>query len=55
MVIESAQSWSALLLDLKALGLSIPPKLAIRDGALDFWKALEEVWPQTRQQRCLGT
>jgi len=49
---ESAQSWGELLLDLKALGLSIPPKLAIGDGALGFWKALEEVWPQTRHQRC---
>jgi transposase-like protein len=49
---ESAQSWGELLSDLKARGLSIPPKLAIGDGALGFWKALEEVWPQTRQQRC---
>jgi putative transposase len=49
---ESAQSWSELLLDLKARGLSIPPKLAVGDGALGFWKALEEVWPQTRHQRC---
>src|SRR3990167_10057552 len=49
---ESAQSWGELLLDLKARGLSIPPKLAIGDGALGFWKALEEVWPQTRIQRC---
>ncbi len=38
--------------DLKDRGLSIPPKLAIGDGALGFWKALEEVWPQTRHQRC---
>ena len=49
---ESAQSWGELLLDLKARGLSIPPKLAIGDGALGFWKALQEVWPQTRHQRC---
>lgn len=49
---ESAQSWGELLADLKARGLSIPPKLAIGDGALGFWKALEEVWPQTRHQRC---
>jgi putative transposase len=49
---ESAQSWGELLLDLKARGLSIPPKLAIGDGALGFWKALEKVWPQTNQQRC---
>jgi putative transposase len=49
---ESAQSWGELLLDLKARGLSIPPKLVIGDGALGFWKALEEVWAQTRHQRC---
>ncbi len=49
---ESAQSWGELLADLKARGLSIPPKLAIGDGALGFWKALEEFWPQTRHQRC---
>ena len=49
---ESAQSWGELLLGLKARGLSIPPKLAIGDGALGFWKALEKVWPQTSQQRC---
>jgi putative transposase len=33
-------------------GLAIPPELAIGDGALGFWKALHEVWPGTRQQRC---
>jgi transposase-like protein len=49
---ESSQSWGELLLDLKARGLSIPPKLAIGDGALGFWNALEKVWPQTSQQRC---
>jgi putative transposase len=49
---ESAQSWRELLLDLKRRGLSIGPKLAVADGALGFWQALEEVWPQTRGQRC---
>jgi transposase-like protein len=49
---ESAQSWRELMLDLKARGLSIPPKLAIGDGALGFWKALEEVGPKTSQKRC---
>ena len=49
---ESAQSWRELLLDLRARGLSISPKLAIGDGAMGFWKALEEVFPQTRHQRC---
>ena len=49
---ESAQSWRDLLLDLKRRGLSIAPELAIADGALGFWKALAEVWPKTREQRC---
>ena len=49
---ESAQSWRELLLDLKRRGLSIGPKLAVADGALGFWQAVEEVWPQTRGQRC---
>mgnify|MGYP006437379545 FL=1 len=49
---ESTQSWSELLLDLKARGLSVPPKLAIGDGAMGFWSALEKVWPQTHHQRC---
>jgi transposase-like protein len=49
---ESAQSWRELLLDLKRRGLSIGPELAIADGALGFWQAVEEVWPQTRGQRC---
>jgi putative transposase len=49
---ESAQSWRELLVDLKARGLSIAPELATGDGALGFWKALEEVSPTTRHQRC---
>ena len=44
---ESTQSWRELLLDLKAKGLAVPPKLAIGDGAMGFWSALEEIWPQT--------
>jgi len=48
---ESAQSWRELLVDLKARGLE-PPALAIGDGALGFWAALEEVYPTTRRQRC---
>jgi len=48
----SAQSWRDLLLDLKRRGLSIAPELAVADGALGFWKALAEVWPKTREQRC---
>ena len=49
---ESAQSWRELLVGLKARGLAIAPELAIGDGALGFWKALEEVFPTTRHQRC---
>jgi putative transposase len=49
---ESAQSWHELLVDLKARGLVIAPQLATGDGALGFWKALEEVCPTTRHQRC---
>ena len=49
---ESAQSWKELLLDVKARGLDVDPKLATGDGALGFWKALREVWPATREQRC---
>jgi transposase-like protein len=49
---ESAQSWRELLVDLKARGLVIAPELATGDGALGFWKALEEVCPATRHQRC---
>lgn len=49
---ESALSWKELLLDLKRRGLALAPELAIADGALGFWKAIEEVWPKTRGQRC---
>ncbi len=49
---ESAQSWKELLVDLKARGLSIAPEVAIGDGVLGFWKALEETFPSTRRQRC---
>ena len=43
---------ASLLLDLKRRGLAIAPELAVADGALGFWKALGEVWPKTREQRC---
>jgi len=49
---ESAQSWKELLVGLKARGLSIAPEVAIGDGALGFWKALDETLPATRHQRC---
>jgi putative transposase len=49
---ESEQSWKELLLDVKSRGLEIDPKLAIGDGALGFWKALPQVYPTTKVQRC---
>jgi transposase-like protein len=49
---ESEQSWRQLLLDCKQRGLTIEPKLATGDGALGFWKALRQVYPATREQRC---
>jgi len=49
---ESAQSWRELLVDIKARGLSVPPEIAVGDGAMGFWKALDEVFPDTRHQRC---
>jgi transposase-like protein len=49
---ESEQSWKTLLLDVKARGLVTAPKLATGDGALGFWKALAQVFPTTREQRC---
>ncbi len=49
---ESAQSWRELLVDLKARRLSIAPEIAVGDGALGFWKALDEIFPSTRHQRC---
>ena len=49
---ESKLSWKEVLLDLKARGLAEPPLLAVGDGALGFWSALEETMPACRQQRC---
>lgn len=49
---ESAQSWRELLVDIKARGLGVPPEIAVGDGAMGFWKALDEVFPSTRHQRC---
>jgi len=49
---ESAQDWRELLLDLQNRGLAVAPELAVADGALGFWKALGELWPTTREQRC---
>jgi putative transposase len=49
---EKSQSWKELLLDLKRRVLAVGPELAVADGALGFWQAIEEVWPKTRGQRC---
>ncbi len=48
---ESTQSWLEVLLRLKSRGMNVP-ELAIGDGAMGFWAALEEVYGDTRQQRC---
>ncbi len=48
---ESAESWRTLLRDLKRRGLRAP-LLAIGDGALGFWAAVRDVWPETAEQRC---
>jgi putative transposase len=49
---ESEQSWKELLLDVQARGLTVAPQLAIGDGALGFWKAMRQVWPEVKEQRC---
>jgi len=49
---ESAQSWRELLVEAKSRGLTIAPGLAVGDGGLGFWKALDEVFPATQHQRC---
>lgn len=48
---ESTEAWKSVLRDLKARGLP-PPQLAIADGAMGFWRALGELYPQTEGQRC---
>ncbi len=49
---ESKQSWLELLLDCQHRGLKTAASLAVGDGALGFWAAIEEFWPTTRHQRC---
>src|SRR5215470_19629524 len=49
---ESTQSWTELLVDLQRRGLTLAPKLATGDGAMGFWVALRQVYPETREQRC---
>jgi putative transposase len=48
---ESTQSWREVLLSLKSRGMNAP-KLAIGDGAMGFWAAMDEVFPTSSQQRC---
>ena len=48
---ESADSWAELLRDCKRRGMRAPV-LAVGDGALGFWKAIRDVFPETREQRC---
>jgi transposase-like protein len=49
---ESELSWLSVLRDLKERGLVEGPKLAIGDGALGFWKAIAQIYPETQWQRC---
>ncbi len=49
---EGTQSWRELLVDIKGRGLTMAPEIAVGDGALGFWKALDQIWPDTRHQRC---
>lgn len=49
---ESEQSWHELLTDIKGRGLSIAPKIAVGDGAMGFWNALDRTFPSTKHQRC---
>ena len=48
---ESSESWADLLRSCKRRGMRAPV-LAVGDGALGFWKALRDVFPDTREQRC---
>ena len=47
---ESAESWSSVLRDLRRRGLRAPV-MAVGDGALGFWSAVRDVWPETTPQR----
>lgn len=49
---ESKDSWLDLLNNLKRRGLKKAPKVAVGDGALGFWGALNEAYPETLHQRC---
>lgn len=49
---ESEASWTEVIEQLEAQGLQCPPRIAIGDGALGFWKAVAKKWPATKTQRC---
>lgn len=49
---ESKESWLEVLRDLRARGLSQGPRVAVGDGALGFWAAMDEIFPESRRQRC---
>ena len=49
---ESEASWKEVLLGMRDRGMREDPKLAVADGALGFWKALPQVFPTTKEQRC---
>lgn len=49
---ESKESWQSILRDVKRRGLKEGPKLAMGDGALGFWAAMEEEFPNTDHQLC---
>ena len=46
---ESTESWQSVLRELKRRGM-LPPVVAVGDGALGFWRAVREVWPETKKQ-----
>lgn len=48
---ESTESWADLLRSCRRRGMAAPV-LAVGDGALGFWKAMRDIWPETREQRC---
>lgn len=49
---ESKESWKSVIREVKRLGLTMAPKLAIGDGALGFWAAIQEEFPETDHQLC---
>lgn len=49
---ESELSWKELLVDIQSRGLTTGARLCVGDGALGFWKAISQVYPDSRWQRC---